>query len=88
LGQNAVLITSFGVIASFGEHQTMRVNSVTKPMFHKGQTIRFVGGTGIIRDYQLQSRTWNYLVEMEPELEVGRIGYETMIWLSEVDIVH
>ncbi|WP_448274830.1 hypothetical protein [Nostoc sp. DSM 114160] len=72
----------------FGEHQTMRVNSLTKPMFHKGQTIRFVGGTGIIRDYQFQSGTWNYLVEMEmePELEVGRIGYETTIWLSEVDI--
>ncbi|MGV0107469.1 DUF4926 domain-containing protein [Nostoc sp. DSM 114160] len=66
----------------------MRVNSLTKPMFHKGQTIRFVGGTGIIRDYQFQSGTWNYLVEMEmePELEVGRIGYETTIWLSEVDI--
>lgn len=66
----------------------MRVNSVAKPMFHKGQTIRFVGGTGIIRDYQLQSGTWNYLVEMEmePESEVGRVGYETMIWLSEVDI--
>lgn len=64
----------------------MRVNSVAKPIFHKGQTIRFVGGTGIIRDYQIQSGTWNYLVEMEPELEVGRIGYETMIWLSEVDI--
>lgn len=57
-------------------------------MFHKGQTIRFVGGTGIICDYQFQSGTWNYLVEMEmePEPEVGRIGYETMIWLSEVDI--
>lgn len=80
LGQNAVLITPFG------EHQTMRVNSVTRPMFHKGQAIRFVGGTGVIRDYQFQSGTWNYLVEMEPELEVSRIGYETMIWLSEVDI--
>jgi len=68
----------------------MRVNSVTKPMFHKGQTIRFVGETGIIRDYRFQSGTWNYLVEMEmePELEVSRIGYETMIWLSEVDIAH
>jgi hypothetical protein len=66
----------------------MRVNSITKPMFHKGQTIHFVGGTGIIRDYQFQSGAWNYLVEMEmePELEVDRIGYETMIWLSEVDI--
>jgi hypothetical protein len=84
LRQNIVVITSFG------EHQTMRVNSVAKPMFHKGQTVRFVGGTGIIRDSQLQSEAWNYLVEMEmePELEVGRIGYETMIWLSEVDIAH
>lgn len=66
----------------------MCVNSVAKPMFHQGQTVHFVGGTGIIRDSQLQSEAWNYLVEMEmePELEVGRIGYETMIWLSEVDI--
>lgn len=46
----------------------MRVNSVAKPMFHQGQTIRFVGGTGIIRDYQLQSEAWNYLVEMEMDV--------------------
>ncbi|MBE8970382.1 hypothetical protein IQ277_30480 [Nostocales cyanobacterium LEGE 12452] len=56
--------------------------------FCKGQIVRFMGGEGIIKNYRFESGSWEYLVEMPmgPKPEMGRVGYETMIWLSEVDI--
>lgn len=56
--------------------------------FHRGQTVCFVGGKGTIRSSKLESGNWTHLVEMEmgPEPEVGRIGYETTIWLFESDL--
>jgi hypothetical protein len=58
------------------------------PKLCKGQTVSFLGGEGIIKNNRFESGSWEYLVEMPmgPEPEMGRVGYETMIWLSEVDI--
>ncbi|WP_138497430.1 hypothetical protein [Nostoc sp. PA-18-2419] len=58
------------------------------PKFCNGQTVSFIGGEGIIKNYRFKSGSWEYLVEMPmgPEPQMGRVGYETMIWLSEVDI--
>ncbi len=58
------------------------------PKFCNGQIVSFIGGEGIIKNHRFKSGTWEYLVEMpmSPEPEMGRVGYETMIWLSEVDI--
>ncbi|MEH2311948.1 MAG: hypothetical protein V7K35_11220 [Nostoc sp.] len=54
----------------------------------KGQIVSFIGGEGMIKNYRFESGSWEYLVEMPmgPEPEMGRVGYETMIWLPEVDI--
>ena len=58
------------------------------PKFCNGQIVSFIGGEGIIKNYRFKSGSWEYLVEMPmgPKPEMGRVGYETMIWLSEVDI--
>ncbi|MBE9053165.1 hypothetical protein IQ243_22620 [Nostocales cyanobacterium LEGE 11386] len=58
------------------------------PKFSKGQEVKFVGGVGIIKNYRPESDYWVYLVAMPMKLEpeIVRIGYETMIWLSEADI--
>jgi hypothetical protein len=58
------------------------------PKFRQGQTVGFIGGEGIIKNYRPELGSWVYLVEMPMKLEpeMDRIGYETMIWLSEVDI--
>ncbi|MEH2247854.1 hypothetical protein [Nostoc sp.] len=54
----------------------------------KGQIVSFMGGEGMIKNYRFESGSWEYLVEMPmgPKPEMGRVGYETMIWLPEVDI--
>lgn len=56
--------------------------------FCQGQKVRFVGGTGTVRNSKLESGCWTYLVEMDmgPEPEMGRIGYETTVWLFESDV--
>ncbi|MDZ8226331.1 hypothetical protein [Nostoc sp. ChiVER01] len=66
----------------------MSASVLPVPKLCKGQRVRFIGGEGIIKNYRFESRCWEYLVEMPmgPEPEMGRVGYETMIWLSEVDI--
>ncbi|MBW4564006.1 MAG: hypothetical protein KME32_23275 [Mojavia pulchra JT2-VF2] len=58
------------------------------PKFSEGQIVGFIGGKGIIKNYRPELDSWIYLVEMPmgSEPEMGRVGYETMIWLSEVDI--
>ncbi|QSJ14524.1 hypothetical protein JYQ62_21715 [Nostoc sp. UHCC 0702] len=58
------------------------------PKFNHGQMVGFIGGVGTIKNYRPESGSWVYLVEMEMELEpeIDRIGYETMIWLSELEI--
>ncbi|ALF54318.1 hypothetical protein ACX27_18090 [Nostoc piscinale CENA21] len=58
------------------------------PKFTKGQEVRFIGGKGVVKNYRPESNSWLYLIEMplRIEHEIERIGYETMIWLSESDI--
>ncbi|HEY9696247.1 MAG TPA: hypothetical protein V6D10_03225 [Trichocoleus sp.] len=58
------------------------------PRFNRNQPVRFVGGQGTIRSYHPESGSWKYLVEMEmgPEPDVGRIGYETTVLLLESDL--
>ncbi|WP_375511890.1 hypothetical protein [uncultured Nostoc sp.] len=58
------------------------------PKFRNTQWVRFVGGEGIVRSYTPESGTWTYLIEMALELEpdFGRVGAETMIFLSEADV--
>jgi hypothetical protein len=66
----------------------MTANVMTRPKYAKGQMVYFVGGVGTIRSCRLDSCTWTYAVEMEmgPEPDMGRVGYETTILLNEADI--
>jgi hypothetical protein len=66
----------------------MNASVLSTPKFRSGQKVEFIGGEGIIKNYRPQSGSWVYLLEMPMGLEpeMGRVGYETMIWLSEVDI--
>ncbi|MDF5729455.1 MAG: hypothetical protein PUP92_15935 [Rhizonema sp. PD38] len=61
---------------------------MTHPKFSRNQLVRFVGGTGVIVSYYLNSNTWTYTVEMEmgPEPSMGRVGAETMLLLHEIEI--
>jgi hypothetical protein len=67
------------------------VATVTKvPQFHKDESVKFMGGVGTIKSYQLEAGSWTYFVEMDmgPEPEMGRIGYETTVLLNEADLTH
>ncbi|MBD2060316.1 hypothetical protein H6F88_30700 [Oculatella sp. FACHB-28] len=66
----------------------MAVTIATAPQFRKEQKVSFIGGTGTIKSYQPEAEGWSYLVEMEMEQEpeMGRIGYETTILLTQVDM--
>ncbi|BAY10321.1 hypothetical protein [Calothrix sp. NIES-2098] len=66
----------------------MTTSIVEKPKFYEGQTVEFMGGEGIIKNYRLEPSNWLYLVQMPmgAEPEMGKVSYETMIWLAEVDI--
>jgi hypothetical protein len=67
-------------------HQTSRTARI--PRFNLNQTVRFTGGCGKIKTYKPNSGTWAYTIEMElgPEPEIGRVGFETTVLLDEVDI--
>ncbi|MBD2611872.1 hypothetical protein H6G94_11385 [Nostoc punctiforme FACHB-252] len=66
----------------------MSLSFLVEPKFSNGDLVSFMGGEGIINNYRFESGSWKYLVKMpmEPEPKISRVGYETMIWLSEVDI--
>lgn len=68
-----------------GKVQTMK----NVPRFNCEQTVRFIGGQGRVKSYRPESGSWQYTVEMEmgPEPDMGRIGYETTIMLLESDLV-
>jgi hypothetical protein len=70
------------------ELRGMSASVLPVPKLCKGQIVSFMGGEGIIKNCRFESGSWEYLVEMPmgPEPEMGRVGYETMILLSEVDI--
>jgi hypothetical protein len=61
---------------------------MSMPKFSPDQSVRFIGGEGKVKEYRAEAGNWSYLVEMElgEEPEMGRIGYETMILLSETDL--
>lgn len=60
----------------------------TVPQFRKGERVAFIGGAGVVKTYRPDSGGWSYTVEMDmgPEPEMGRIGYETTIVLPETDM--
>jgi hypothetical protein len=66
----------------------MNSATLTKPRFETEQKVRFVGGYGTIKSYRPDSGSWLYLIEMEmgPKPEMGRVGNETKIFLSECDL--
>ena len=66
----------------------MAATLTTVPQFRRGQTVRFLGGRGLIRSHRSENGNWFYLVDMEmgPEPAMGRIGYETTIVLSQADL--
>lgn len=66
----------------------MNKSVLTLRRFRKGQRVCFIGGMGTIENYKLESGSWIYLVAMElgPQPPMGRIGYETTIWLFEADL--
>lgn len=66
----------------------MITDTLFVPRFHQGETVSFIGGTGIVKNHSLESGGWNYLVEMElgAESEFGRVGAETRLWLLEADL--
>ncbi len=61
---------------------------MTMPKFSPAQSVRFIGGKGTVKEFRAEAGDWSYLIEMElgEEPEMGRIGYETMILLSETDL--
>jgi len=66
--------------------------TVTMPkasQFQKGEKVKFLGGVGTIKNFQLEAGSWTYAVEMAmgPEPEMGRIGYETTVLLDETDLI-
>ncbi len=67
----------------------MNLTSRTVPRFTKNQTVRFSGGVGRIKSYRPNSnQSWLYAIEMEmgPEPDFGRVGFETTILLHEAEL--
>jgi hypothetical protein len=66
----------------------MTVALLDTPKFCREQAVWFFGGTGVVCNYQHKAGTWTYLIKMdlEPDSAFGRIGAETMVLLSEVDL--
>ena len=62
-------------------------SAVTKrPLFSRTQWVKFIGGTGKIRNFWLDSGAWVYAVEMEPDAAKGEEGDRLTILLHESDI--
>ena len=66
----------------------MVTNFISRPQFHTGQRVHFIGGRGTIRTHKYESSGWTYLIDMDmgPMPEMGRIGSETTIQLFETDL--
>lgn len=67
----------------------MATGLLATPRFRRGQIAYFIGGKGVIKNYQPESGSWAYVIEMEmgPEPEIGRIGSETTVCLFETDLM-
>jgi hypothetical protein len=61
---------------------------INRPRFKLTQRVRFIGGEGIVRNYEIDAGTWTYLVEMPLGIEpsFGRVGSETKVFLNEADL--
>lgn len=62
---------------------------MTLPKFSPNQPVQFIGGTGVIVKFKLESGAWTYTVAMEMQPEeppMGRIGAETMLLLHETEL--
>lgn len=66
----------------------MKIHLSSLPRYTKNQTVSFFGGMGKIINYHPEVNSWQYAIQMElgPEPDFGRIGYETTILLSEAEI--
>lgn len=66
----------------------MIASVMSVPKFSPNQLVRFIGGEGKVKGLHADSGYWSYTVEMEmgAEPEMGRVGYETTILLSEADL--
>ena len=58
------------------------------PKFREQQQVCFTGGQGTILSLQADGVDWLYSVEMPLGLEpdMGRIGYETIVLMSETEL--
>lgn len=67
----------------------MNASTLMLPRFNRNQLVQFSGGVGTVKSYQPNSNnTWIYAIEMEmgPEPDFGRVGFETTILLHETEI--
>jgi hypothetical protein len=66
----------------------MITNMSRIPKFYRGQSVCFVGGEGVVQNYQREAESWAYQVEMALGLEpdCGRVGDETTVVLSETEL--
>ncbi|HEY9612694.1 hypothetical protein [Allocoleopsis sp.] len=77
------------ITKSTGAFRFMNSTSMTVPRFNRNQIVRFSGGIGTIKSYRPNSnQSWIYAIEMEmgPEPDFGRVGFETTILLHEAEI--
>lgn len=58
------------------------------PRFSRDRVVRFIGGSGKIKQYKPTAGSWSYTVEMDMGTppDMGRIGFETTVLLDEADI--
>jgi hypothetical protein len=72
----------------FREIFLMTAIGMREPKFHHKQRVRFIGGEGVVQNYESEFGGWTYLVEMAlgPEPDFGRIGAETMVLLNETEL--
>ena len=64
------------------------VSVIGGPRFRREQSVCFAGGEGTIQSYKFEAGTWVYQIAMALGLEpdFGRVGYETTIVLTEVEL--
>ena len=62
---------------------------ILDPRFERDQAVKFIGGSGKIKNHHYESGSWFYYVEMAmgSEPDFGRVGCETMILLSESELL-
>lgn len=86
--ETKIIVLSFFLYKTMITSTQVAIQAQTQPRFRTNQMVHFVGGVGKIKNSRPESATWTYAVEMEmgPEPEMGRVGFETTILLNEADI--